>query len=209
MSWAASAHGPYPIGNPSAQPDQTIRLPVAGSGRNDQTFRLIVRPDIWGRQARLRLTNVFGTKPVTFDGVFVGLQMGGAGLVKGTNRPVTFGGKDSVTVAPGASVWSDAVELTFVRDPAAAAELAGRKLAVSFHVAGESGPMTWHAKALTTSYVTAPGAGSQGQVRGRSGVSLQHRILVLPRRRRHDGAAGKLRDRGVRRLRSPTARPRP
>ena len=51
----------------------------------------------------------------------------------------------------GASVWSDAVGLTFVRDPGS--ELTGRKLAVSFHVAGESGPMTWHAKALQTSYV--------------------------------------------------------
>ncbi len=41
-------------------------------------------------------------------------------------------------------------------------DLAGRRLAVSFHVAGDSGPMTWHAKALTTSYVTAPGAGAKG-----------------------------------------------
>ena len=41
-------------------------------------------------------------------------------------------------------------------------DLAGRRLAVSFHVAGESGPMTWHAKALTTSYVSAPGAGAKG-----------------------------------------------
>ncbi len=162
VSWAASAQGPYPVGNPSAQPDQRFAFPAPAAGANDQTFRLIVRPDIWGRQARLRFTNVFGTKPVTFDGAFVGLQMGGPGLVKGTNRPVTFGGKESVTVAPGTSVWSDAVQLTFVRDPAAA-ELAGRKLAVSFHVAGESGPMTWHAKALTTSYVTAPGAGSKGK----------------------------------------------
>src|SRR5258708_17493655 len=86
--------------------------------------------------------------------------MGGPALVKGTNQPVTFGGKASVTVAPGSAVWSDGVQLGFVRDPA---ELAGRKLAISFHVAGESGPMTWHAKALTTSYVTAPGAGSKGK----------------------------------------------
>jgi lysophospholipase L1-like esterase len=162
VSWVASAHGPYPVGNPSAQPDQKFAFPSAPAGTNDQTFRLIVRPDIWGRQARVRLTNVFGTKPVTFDGVFVGLQMGGPGLVKGTNRPVKFGGKESVTVAPGTSVWSDGVALGFVRDPSTA-ELAGRKLAVSFHVAGESGPMTWHAKALQTSYVTAPGAGSKGK----------------------------------------------
>ena len=33
---------------------------------------------------------------------------------------------------------------------------------MSFHIAGDSGPMTWHAKALTTSYVTAPGAGAKG-----------------------------------------------
>src|SRR6516165_1931879 len=160
VSWVGSAHGPYPVGNPSAQPDQRFAFPSAQTGAHDQTFRLIVRPDIWGRQARLRLSNVFGTKAVTFDDVFVGLQMAGPALVKGTNQPVTFGGKASVTVAPGSAVWSDGVQLGFARDPA---ELAGRKLAVSFHVAGESGPMTWHAKALTTSYLTAPGAGSKGK----------------------------------------------
>ncbi len=31
-----------------------------------------------------------------------------------------------------------------------------RKLAVSFTIPRESGPMTWHAKALTTSYLTKP-----------------------------------------------------
>jgi lysophospholipase L1-like esterase len=160
VSWAGSAHGPYPVGNPSAQPDQKFAFPSPQAGANDQTFRLIVRPDIWGRQARIRLTNVFGTKPVTFDGVYVGLQMGGPGVVQGTNRSVLFGGKDRVTLAPGASVWSDAVTLNFVRNPA---ELTGRKLAMSFHVVGETGPMTWHAKALQTSYVTAPGAGSKGK----------------------------------------------
>jgi lysophospholipase L1-like esterase len=160
-SWVASVHGPYPVGNPSAQPDQKFAFPSPAAGANDQTFRLVAKPGLWGRQARLRLSNVFGTRPVTFDGVHVGLQMGGPALVPGTNRPVSFGGKDSVTVPPGMSVWSDPVALPFVRD-ASAADLAGRKLAVSFHVAGESGPMTWHAKALQTSYVSPPGSGSKG-----------------------------------------------
>jgi alkanesulfonate monooxygenase SsuD/methylene tetrahydromethanopterin reductase-like flavin-dependent oxidoreductase (luciferase family) len=62
VSWTASAQGPYPIGNPSAQPDQRFAFPSAEAGANDQTFRLIVRPDIWGREARLRFTNVFGTR---------------------------------------------------------------------------------------------------------------------------------------------------
>jgi lysophospholipase L1-like esterase len=161
VSWVAAAQGPYPVGNPSAQPDQRFAFPSATAGANDQTFRLIVRPSLWGQQVRLRLTNVFGIKPVTFDGVYVGLQMGGPAIVKGTNRLVTFADKDSVTVPPGTSVWSDPVHLPFVHD-SAALELMGRKLAVSFHVAGESGLMTWHAKALQTSFVSPPGSGSKG-----------------------------------------------
>src|SRR3954454_3324434 len=160
-SWAASVQGPYPVGNPSAQSEQSFHFPSPATGSRDQTFRLVVRPDLWGREARLRFSNAFGTKPVTLDGVFAGLQLGGPAVMPGTNRPLRFEGKDSVTIAPGQWVWSDPVALPFVREPA---ELSGRKLAVSFHVAGESGPMTWHAKALQTSYVTAPDAGPKGAV---------------------------------------------
>lgn len=164
-SWAASVQGPYPVGNPSAQPVQKFAFPVPEAGARDQTFRLILLPDIWGKQARLRFSNAFGTRPVTFDGVFAGLQHTSATLVAGSNRPVTFGGKPNVTVEPGKDAWSDAITLPFARDAKA---MAGRKLAVSFHVAGETGPMTWHAKALQTSYVTAPGAGSKGQAEDES-----------------------------------------
>jgi lysophospholipase L1-like esterase len=159
-AWAASVQGPYPVGNPSAQPDLRFAFPSAETGAHDQSFRLIVRPDIWGRQIRLRLSNALGTRPVTFDDVHAGLQLSGAALVPGSNRPVSFGGRRAVTIAPGQSVWSDAVSLPFAAANLAA--LAYRKLAVSFHVAGDSGPMTWHAKALTTSYVTAPGLGAVG-----------------------------------------------
>ena len=161
-SWTASVQGPYPTGNASAQPDLRFALPVAQTGARDQTFRLIVQPDIWGRQARLHFSNALGSQPVTFDGVFAGLQMSGAAVAAGTNQPVHFAGKPVVSIPPGGSVWSDPVALPFVRNPVPV-ELGGRKLAVSFHVAGESGPMTWHAKALTTSYLTSPGAGAKGQ----------------------------------------------
>jgi lysophospholipase L1-like esterase len=164
-SWAASVQGPYPVGNPSAQPDQRFAFPTPTAGANDQTFRLIVRPNLWGRQARLRFSNAFGTKPLTLDGVFIGLQMTAAAVVPGTNQSVRFKGQESVVIQPGAWVWSDPVSLPFASDPDAAS-LSGRKLAVSVHVAGESGPMTWHAKALQTSYVTAPRAGAKGGEEG-------------------------------------------
>ena len=160
-SWAGSVQGPYPLGNPSAQPDMRFAFPSAEKGALDQTIRLIVRPSFWGKQARFRLSNALGTRPVTFGGVFAGLQRSGSVVEPKSNQPVTFGGAATVSVAPGQAVWSDPVDLPFVPaqdDPA----LLGRRLAVSLHVTGESGPMTWHAKAMTTSYVTPPGTGSKG-----------------------------------------------
>ena len=161
-SWTGSAQGPYPSGNASAQPSLSLAFPVPAAGARDQSFRLIVRPDIVGGRMRIRLSNVFGTAAVTFDGVFVGVQMSGAALLPGTNRAVMFGGRRAITIAPGDAAWSDAVLLPFMT----AAQFAGRKLAVSFHIAGESGPMTWHAKALTTSYLSKPGSGAKGGEEG-------------------------------------------
>ena len=158
-SWAASVQGPYPVGNPSAQPDLSLVFPSPDTGARNQSFRLIVKPTLWGHAARFRFSNALGTQPVTFDGAFVGLQWAGSAVLPGTNRQFTFSGKNAVTVAAGDSVWSDAVTLPFVTQGPA---LRGRKLAVSFHVADNSGPMTWHAKALQSSYVTLPDAGAKG-----------------------------------------------
>ena len=164
-AWAGSVQGPYPVGNPSAQPDLSFAFPNPTAGARNQTLRLVLRPDVWGREARLRVSNAFGTQPLTLDGVHAGLQLGGAALVPGTNRPVRFSGQDRITVPPGGEAWSDPVALPFAADPEAPL-LAGRKLAVSLHVVGASGPMTWHAKALQTSYATAPGAGARGAEEG-------------------------------------------
>ena len=164
-AWAGSVQGPYPIGNPSAQPDQRFAFPSAETGARDQSFRLIVRPDILGPQARIRLSNALGTRPVTFDNIYVGLQLGGPALVRGSNRRVKFEGREQLTLAPGQSMWSDAIALPFNRKTKTQL-LANNKLAISFHIVGESGPMTWHAKALTTSFVSPPGSGAQGHDEG-------------------------------------------
>ncbi len=161
--WTGADQGPYPSGYPTAQPDLTAAFAKPESGSHDQTFRMIIKPDLWGRLMRFRFSNAFGTTPVTFDTAFAGLQMSGAAVVPGTNRPLTFGGKKSVTVPPGGQVWSDAVLLPFVHDPAGI-DIAGRRLAISFHIPGDSGPMTWHALGMTTSYVTAPDAGAVGEL---------------------------------------------
>ncbi len=67
--------GPYPVGNPSAQPVMKFAFPAPEAGARDQTFRLILQPELWSQKARVRFTNALGTKPVTFDGVYAGLQL--------------------------------------------------------------------------------------------------------------------------------------
>ena len=121
---------------------------------------MIVRPDLWGNRARIRLSNAFGLRPIRFESIAIGLQFESSAVVAGTNQPITFNGKNGVEIAPGEDAWSDAVTLPFVpaQDPGL---LLGRRLAVSFYIPGESGPMTWHAKALTTSYLTKPNTPAQ------------------------------------------------
>jgi lysophospholipase L1-like esterase len=118
----------------------------------DQSLRMIVHPSIEGRMWRVRLTNEFGTRPVTFGRVFVGLQSSGATIARGTNRPLTFSGRRSVTVPAGRAILSDPTHVNVTDSQA-------QNLAVSIHVAGASGPMTWHAAAFTTSYLANPGTG--------------------------------------------------
>lgn len=157
--WTASAQGPYPCGNPAAQPDLSRIFPAPEHGAQNQSFRLILRPDLSGARLRLRFSNAFGTRPLVLDGVYVGRQLSGSALVSASNRPVRFAGVSEVSIAPGASLWSDALSISGGEQSPA---LAACKLAVSFHVVGTSGPMTWHAKALTTSYLTRPHAGAHG-----------------------------------------------
>ena len=117
-SWAASAHGPYPSGNAVAQPDLKFAFGSPAVGANDQTFRLVVRPDLWGSTFRLRFTNAFGVQSLTLNDLYLGLQESAGAIVPNSNRPITFGGSGSVTIPAGQVVWSDAVHLEYVNDAA-------------------------------------------------------------------------------------------
>src|SRR5438132_12410266 len=79
--WAGSVQGPYPIGNASAQPDLRFAFPSPAAGARDQNFRLIVRPDLWGRDPA-QVSNPPGAKPVTLGG-----RHGGLPLTAACSRP--------------------------------------------------------------------------------------------------------------------------
>lgn len=155
----ALAPAPTRFAAANIQPDLAFPFPFANTrGATSQTIRSIVKPDLWGDKMRVRFSNVFGNTPLTFDATTVALQEYSGNVVRGTVTRVTFGGARSVTIPAGQEVWSDGIRLSWVRD-ADDPILQGRNLAISYSVAGDSGHMTYHSGANTTSFITAPDSG--------------------------------------------------
>ncbi|GAA0437751.1 hypothetical protein Aca07nite_46490 [Actinoplanes capillaceus] len=81
---------------------------------NGQTVRQVVHTSVGGERLRIRLTNEFGATPLRIGEVRVAIRAGdGASTdaVPGTDRRVTFGGREAVTVPAGAPLVSDPVRL--------------------------------------------------------------------------------------------------
>ena len=156
----ALAPAPARFAVANIQPDLAFPFSNANTrGATTQTIRSIVKPDLWGSRMRVRFSNVFGDKPLTFDAATLALQEYSGNVVRGTVTPLTFGGARSVTIPIGKEVWSDGAHLSWVRD-ADDPLLQGRNLAISYSIQGDSGRMTYHSGANTTSFVTAPDSGN-------------------------------------------------
>lgn len=93
--WAASLEGVHGVA-PDVTVRQLARVSVAGSG------------------IRVRFGNPFGDAPVRIRDAWVGrnLAPGGARLIPGSNRPLTFRGSRTVAIAPGTVVLSDPVPIS-------------------------------------------------------------------------------------------------
>lgn len=130
-----------PLANAAARPAPPTSLA-------NQTVRMIAHISLGGSRFRLRLTNAFGSKPVTIDAVHVAIQSSGASIAPNSDRTVLFNGKPSVTLIPGAELTSDPFALE-------APNLA--HLAVSLFLSQESGAPTVHASSLYPVAYVAPG----------------------------------------------------
>lgn len=68
----------------------------------------MVFTSIGGDSARVRLSNVFGSKNLQIRSAFLAVRISDASIKPGSSVAVTFGGQDGVTLAPGTEVASDA-----------------------------------------------------------------------------------------------------
>jgi lysophospholipase L1-like esterase len=115
----------------------------------DLTLRQLVRLSLGGTKVRIRLSNAFGTSPLTVTGVSIALAKspGSPRIDPMTVHGLTFEGAAAVIVPAGAEYVSDPVRM---KVPALAT------LAVSMHLAELPNGQTGHPGSRATSYV-APG----------------------------------------------------
>jgi lysophospholipase L1-like esterase len=124
--------------------------PAEGVAFSNHTVRMIPRVSLGGGTLRVRISNASGTRPLAIGAACVGVRSGGPAVVAGSNRRLTFGGESGATIAAGALVVSDPVELAVapLSDLAVSLHLPG-DLPASFGITGRY--------ARQTNYISPPG----------------------------------------------------
>jgi lysophospholipase L1-like esterase len=154
-TWVAA---PQPRVQPPAGGQRGPAPPAnqAPSAFNDQTVRMVVHTSLGGRRARVALSNAFGNGPLTIGAAHVALRSKESAIVPGSDRALMFNGKPGITIAPGAHVISDPVDLDVPQLG---------DLAISVYVPGDSGQLTLHNTGLHTTYI------AKGNVTGETALN--------------------------------------
>ncbi|MDI9239065.1 SGNH/GDSL hydrolase family protein [Lysobacter sp. LF1] len=133
----------------------------------DQTVRQTARVSVGGPRIRVLLSNQYGTQPLRIGAAHVALAGKAADIVAGSDHALTFAGNASVTVPPGASMLSDAIDLPV---PALG------EVSISLYFPQPTAPATFHWDARQTAYV---GPGNQtANVRMKHDATLTTRVFV-------------------------------
>jgi lysophospholipase L1-like esterase len=138
--------GDHWIATWAASPQAPTGNAVAEAGFRDQTIREVVFASAAGSRVRVRLSNAYGSRPLEVGRASVAIQRAGASLVPDSARPLTFGGRSSVLIPPGAEIVSDPVSLGVA---------AQDRLAVSLFLPDATGPATQHAQARETTFAAS------------------------------------------------------
>ena len=150
LATARDDDGPRWIGTWTASP-QNLEPPFVApnpSSFNGQTVRQIIRTSVGGTKIRIRLTNEYGTTPLSIGSVTVARHAGGPAVVAGSSRKLTFSGRTTFTIPPGAPALSDPIDFNV---PALG------DLAISIYLPQATPATTVHSLGLSTTYVSPSG----------------------------------------------------
>jgi lysophospholipase L1-like esterase len=136
-AWSSAMHAPL-----SFVPGQAI------SGLENRTLRMIVRPTIAGERVRIRFSNACGNQPLLIGAAHIALTSKDDKIIAASDRVLTFSGRESTRIPPGAPMLSDPVDLKF---PAFA------EVAVSIFLTGKVDTVTFHLAGQKPTYLSEPG----------------------------------------------------
>ena len=107
----AWAHPPTAHNDLSFRPDERPRRTgyVPLPPYKDATVRQVVRLSAAARAIKLRFTNEFGARPLHLGSAHVALAAENGAIVPGTDHVITFAGRTSVDIPPGAPMLGDAI----------------------------------------------------------------------------------------------------
>jgi lysophospholipase L1-like esterase len=137
-TWSASMHGPISFAGRD----------FPNAGYENQTVRMIVHTSIGGHRARVRLSNGYASTPLIVGAAHIAVRDTGSAVVPATDHALTFSGRGSITIPPGAEVLSDEVDMDVPQSG---------DLAISIFAPAKTGPPTWHSTGLHTTYISGPG----------------------------------------------------
>jgi lysophospholipase L1-like esterase len=140
FAYATWTSSPQPLSD--APPGALRPAPIVFT---DKTIREVAHLSMGGTKLKVKLSNLFGTVPVTFTSVRVAKSTGASAIDMSTDRAVTFGGSASLTAPPGTEFVSDDIDIPVAR---------GTDVAVSIYVADATPAETGHASTNSTVYVS-------------------------------------------------------
>jgi lysophospholipase L1-like esterase len=138
QTWGAAPQPPTPAQGP---------FPATPAFSNE-TIRQTFRVSVGGTRLRLRLTNEYGTKPLAIGAVRVALADEKGNAQAGTERPVLFAGKPSVSVPAGSPYLSDPIDVQVG---------ALSSITVTMYLPEETGQCTCHAVGMQNAFVSESG----------------------------------------------------
>ena len=136
-AWSAAAHATLPF--PGLPPTPAFE---------NQTIRMVVRPTIGGERLRILFSNAFGADAVAVGAAHIAITRQGASIVPESDHVLTFGGRTSVSIPPGAPMMSDPVNLKVPPFT---------ELTVSVYLPDKTPGSTVHFWAQHDTYVSGPG----------------------------------------------------
>ncbi|WP_215403181.1 SGNH/GDSL hydrolase family protein [Janthinobacterium sp. JC611] len=135
-----------------------------------QTVRQVARLSVGGPRVRIVLSNAYGKVPLRIGAATVALAASGSAIEAGSLRTLTFAGQPSASVAPGAPLVSDPVELS-VPDLA--------RLTVSLHLPQASPTSTFHWDGRETAWIAPQDQTRVARIDEASGVQTTTARLLL------------------------------